>query len=226
MIDDCLRSIELKSDNMKGYYYLAQAQLALHHQNEALQSALTAYKLCLYTNNGSAGNISSLILEAKKEKWEAKERERLRRHSPLLVELEDSLAASKTRGLEDLAQRKEWGDVSASDAADEEIELETKYRESLAELRRWAAAGDPSHLTRREVPDYMIDNISFAIMHDPVMTKNGQSYERATIERHLTRSETDPLTRQHLAKGDLRTNLALKQACAEFLEENGWAVDW
>lgn len=72
----------------------------------------------------------------------------------------------------------------------------------------------------------MIDNISFAIMHDPVTTKHGQSYEKSTMLEHLRRSETDPLTREPLRIQDLRPNLALKQACEEFLENNGWAVDW
>lgn len=72
----------------------------------------------------------------------------------------------------------------------------------------------------------MIDNISFAIMHDPVTTKNGQSYDKSTMLEHLRRSETDPLTREPLRIQDLRPNLALKQACEEFLENNGWAVDW
>lgn len=57
-------------------------------------------------------------------------------------------------------------------------------------------------------------------------TKTGQSYERSTILEHLRRSQTDPLTRAPLMQEDLRPNLALKQACAEFLEKNGWAVDW
>ena len=78
----------------------------------------------------------------------------------------------------------------------------------------------------QEVPDYMIDNISFAFMHDPVITRSGQSYERSTIEKHLQTSPTDPMTRETLHKSDLRPNLALKQACEEFLSENGWAVDW
>lgn len=43
---------------------------------------------------------------------------------------------------------------------------------------------------------------------------------------HLRRHPTDPLTREPLVPADLRPNLALKEACAEFLEENGWAVDW
>lgn len=78
----------------------------------------------------------------------------------------------------------------------------------------------------QEVPDYLVDNISFSVMHDPVLTKTGHSYDRATIQEHLRRSETDPLTREPLHKEDLRPNLALKQACEEFWKYNGWAVDW
>lgn len=43
---------------------------------------------------------------------------------------------------------------------------------------------------------------------------------------HLKRSPTDPLTREPMRIEDLRPNLALKEACAQYLEENGWAVDW
>lgn len=63
-------------------------------------------------------------------------------------------------------------------------------------------------------------------MLDPVVTMTGNSYDRTTILEHLRRSETDPLTREPLRREDLRPNLALKQASAEFLEANGWAVDW
>lgn len=59
-----------------------------------------------------------------------------------------------------------------------------------------------------------------------VQTKTGKSYERASIMEHLRRSPTDPLTREPLVASELRPNLSLKQACEEFLDENGWAVDW
>lgn len=43
---------------------------------------------------------------------------------------------------------------------------------------------------------------------------------------HLRRHPSDPLTRESLTISELRPNLDLKQACEEFLEKNGWAVDW
>jgi STIP1 family protein 1 len=57
-------------------------------------------------------------------------------------------------------------------------------------------------------------------------TNTGRSYERASIMEHLSRQPTDPLTREPLLPSQLRPNLGLKQACEEFLEENGWAADW
>ncbi|KAL8916416.1 MAG: hypothetical protein Q9172_006312 [Xanthocarpia lactea] len=223
-IDDCLRSIELDNTNMKGFYYLAQAQLALKHPNEGLNSAMTAYQECLKTNNSSTRNVSQLVLQAKKEKWEAKEKERIRRRSALLAELEEDLqrkTGTELRRLDIMCEGRE----NTSDAREEIEEVETTWRHKIEELRTVFAIADGG-LQQREVPDYIIDNISFCVMHDPVITKNGSSYERSTILEHLRRSHTDPLTREPLTIGDLRPNLALKQACAEFLDKNGWAVDY
>ncbi|KAA6414566.1 MAG: hypothetical protein FRX48_01315 [Lasallia pustulata] len=226
-ITDCLTSISLSPDNMKAYHHLAAAQLALHHPNEALSSALTAYDLCLASNNaGSAANISALVLQAKKEKWEGRERERLRRRSGMLTELEDGLREIAEREVREVWEGVGREEVRAEEAREEEAEVRGRARRKVEELYRIFAVADPANMQRRQVPDYLIDNISFAIMHDPVITPNGQSYDRATIYEHLRRSETDPLTREPLRREDLRPNLALKQACEEFLEENGWAVDW
>ena len=85
---------------------------------------------------------------------------------------------------------------------------------------------DPTN-THKEIPAYLIDDISFEVMHDPVTTKHGHSYERATIVEHLKRNPVDPLTREPLSVADLRPNLALRQACNEFWDSNtGWAYDW
>lgn len=60
-----------------------------------------------------------------------------------------------------------------------------------------------------------------------VITKNGNSYERATIIEHLKRSPTDPLTRESLTIDELRPNIALRQACTELFEQHrGWVYDW
>lgn len=225
-IDDCLRSIELEKSNMKGYYYLAQAQLALHHPNEAYHSALTAYEECIKTSSTSAGSVSSLVLQAKKEKWEAKEKDRIRRRSDLLAELEDGLGQVAAYEKHTINARIKKGETSQTEGEEEMKEVEDSTRRKIEELQSIFAISDPENLERREVPDYLIDGISFAIMHDPVVTKTGQSYDRSTLIEHLRRSPTDPLTREPLRIEECRPNLALKAACEKYLEENGWAVDW
>jgi STIP1 homology and U-box containing protein 1 len=76
------------------------------------------------------------------------------------------------------------------------------------------------------VPDHLIDAITFEIMHDPVVTPSGNSYERVSLLRHLRATGVDPLTREHLSEKQLYPNVALRNACSDFLENNGWAVDY
>ncbi len=226
-IDDCLASLALApKENLKGHYLLASAQLALRHPNEALASALTAYDECLRTGSPSTSAVSTLVLQAKKERWEQQERERVRRRSELLAELEDGLRTVATYDLSMLSTRVASGALSEADGWDERAAVEASTAAKIEELQSVFAAADPTNLRRREVPDYLIDSISFGVMHDPVVTKTGQSYDRVTMLEHLKRSGTDPLTREPLGIEDVRPNLGLKQACEEFLRENGWAVDW
>ena len=148
-ISDCLESIRLQPRNMKAYYNLAQAQMGLHHPNEALTSALTAYEFCLAMGDTSANNISALILRAKKEKWELRERERIRRRSGLLIELEDSLHAAR------MSERRAIGDsllhyeIDDAEAKAEFDLIEDAYAQKLDEIRKVFAVADPG--TERRV---------------------------------------------------------------------------
>lgn len=151
-IDDCLKSIELEPGNMKGYYYLAQAQLALHHPNEALNSAMTAYEECLKTDSSSTRSVSTLVLQAKKEKWEAKERERIRRRSALLEELEDGLDKVARDELHQLHVRVGNGNVNENEAMEEKEEIETSSRKKIEELRNVFGLADPAFLQKRVCP--------------------------------------------------------------------------
>jgi STIP1 homology and U-box containing protein 1 len=71
-----------------------------------------------------------------------------------------------------------------------------------------------------------VDNITFAIMQDPVMTRTGRSYERSALVEHLSRSATDPITREPIRKDELLPNINLREACEDFISNNPWAVDW
>lgn len=107
-------------------------------------------------------------------------------------------------------------------------EILENFDRKVAELRAVFAAADPTNHKSREIPDHLVDMITFEPMHDPVITKNGHSYERATIYEHLKRSPTDPLTRDPLTIPELRSNFGLKAACDEFWESGAsdWIGDW
>ena len=149
VIDDCIKAIEIQKNNMKAYFYLAQAQLALHHPNEALSSAMTAYHECLLTGSSSTANASALVLQAKKEKWEARERDRLRRRSDLLRELEDGLYRGAASERDGIIERLRTGELSESTAQEEEQELKDSITNKCNELRSVFALADPENMQRR-----------------------------------------------------------------------------
>ncbi|KAK0391417.1 hypothetical protein NLU13_0917 [Sarocladium strictum] len=217
VISDCTSALALAPSSMKGHYYLSQAQLALGDHDAALASALTAHRICAETNDRSLPAVTNMVLKVKKERWEEKEKRRQRQDKGLEEEVVQGLEREMEKELAECE-----GEVAKSEVRDE---WEAKMRRVREVFERSRGEGDK----KREVPDWAIDDISFGIMVDPVVTKTGKSYERASIMEHLRRNPenpTDPMTRETLRPADLRPNLALKQACEEFLEQNGWAVDW
>ncbi|OBS19388.1 hypothetical protein FPOA_11113 [Fusarium poae] len=214
VVTDCEACLQLTPDNMKARYYLAEAQLALRDYDASLASALHAHKLCAATNDRSLAAVTSLVLRCKKERWDDREKKRMREAKDLEREV-----------LEMLNREKEATLAETEDGMEkQEIEEETNAKiERMKDIFERARADADK---KREVPDWAIDDISFGFMIDPVMTKTGKSYERSSIMEHLRRHPSDPLTREPLTTSELRPNLALKQACEEFLESNGWAADW
>ena len=148
-VDDCIKSIDLQQDNMKAYYYLAQAQLGLNHPNEALQSALTAYDLCIKSHDSSGSSICAFVLQAKKEKWEKKERERLRRSNELLHELEESLLTKQNRTLADVDWRRENEMLSEPEALEQKDEIVTSTQRKINELLNIFAISNSENFQRR-----------------------------------------------------------------------------
>lgn len=238
-VNDCLKSIEIlgpNAQNHKAWYFLAQAQLALNHPNEALASALKAYEQ-VKTPVSAAAKIGARDLEAfgefvlrcKKAKFGARERERLRRQGDLCAEVEELLDGRRKREVGEVERRLEEREVGAVEAGERREEIDAAFERKVGDLKAvFAAAGSSGMEKKREIPDYLVDMVTFEVMHDPVMTKNGHSYERATIVEHLKRSPTDPLTREPLTVADLRSNYGLKAACDEFWESGAseWLVDW
>ncbi|CAG8974481.1 hypothetical protein HYALB_00011631 [Hymenoscyphus albidus] len=225
VIDDSVQAIDLQPENMKAFYNLAQAQIALDHPGEALSSAKKAHELCVKEihSGGKGGSsitvITELVLRCKKEGWEKREKARERGRDGLNKELIELLRREC---------EKEEKELVTEGRGDEVTDLTREYEIKIEELKstfEMAKIGNEME-RKKKVPDWVVDDITFSVMFDPVVTKTGQSYDRSSIMEHLKRSPTDPLTREPLRVQDLRPNLALKAACEEYLENNGWAVDW
>ena len=188
-----------------------------------------AYELCTNSSQqtSNAATISALVLKCKKAKWGIRERERIRRRGDLLSELEALLETQYKKDVDEIEERSETGEISRVDGHEEREERKREFEKKRDDLRTAFAISDPEHQQKREIDDGRDDPVSFELMVDPVVTKNGRSYERATLIEHLKRSATDPLTREPLTISDLRPNIALREACTEFMESNsGWIYDW
>jgi len=217
VVADCNECLNLNDQSIKAHYYLSQALIALHDYDQALEHATAAYELCVKTNDKSLARVTSQIKVCKTTRWDQQEKRRKRETSDLELEVLAMMERERDNALsEDPALRD-----------DERQELRTQWERKLDTMRDIFEKSRAAHeRTRKAPPDWAIDDISLEFMHDPVITKEGKSYERAHIMEHLKRKPTDPLSGQPLSESDLRRNINLKQALEEYLEENGWAADY
>ncbi|KAM0286517.1 hypothetical protein ACHAQH_000945 [Verticillium albo-atrum] len=213
VVADCRDALALNPASMKASYYLAQALVSLQDFDDAITAAMRAHALCIETGDRSLAAVTALVLRCKKERWEHKEKRRKREDQYLENDVVETMEREKERTLAATDSESERGDVAA--------ECDAK----IGDIRRVFETARTKSEQKREVPDWLIDDITFNVFVDPWVTKTGKSYERASIMEHLRRHPSDPLTREPLQPNELRPNLALRQAAEEFLNENGWAAD-
>jgi STIP1 homology and U-box containing protein 1 len=132
---------------MKAHYYLSQALLAQQDFDSALAHGLEAHKLCTAAGDKSLAVITAHVLRCKKEREEA--------------DLENDMISLLQ------SQRREALSEAESEVARREIEGEWD-----AKATRLRGVFDKSRAEAeqdRVVPDWAIDDITFAIMVDPVV---------------------------------------------------------
>jgi STIP1 homology and U-box containing protein 1 len=187
--------------------------------------------------------LSQFVLRAKQAKWQARETGRLRESNADLKYLEELLESRLEEELNQLQERLQSGELGQTGYDEERkgVEKESEERRKrIRESMRVEGQTDTQERVSRQhriidvmmltqsqvVPDYLIDCITFEIMHDPVITPSGASYERVGLMKHLKATGLDPLTREPLSEKHLYPNVALRNACSEFIDSNGWAVDF
>ncbi|KAK9457581.1 hypothetical protein V1511DRAFT_455618 [Dipodascopsis uninucleata] len=220
-LEDAQKALELNDRLMKAHFYKGQSLLELDRPNESLRSLTIAYRIALDQKSPSSSSICQNIMQAKKRQWEVREHRRIEKEAAVMHEMTDILRNECRRKLMEAQENY----ATYEDFADEREAIEFEYQEKINLLEEIFKRAD-ERFRVREVPDYLIDPISFNIFYDPVIGKSGQSFERSVILEHLKTHQFDPFTREHLSVNDLIPNIALRAACEKFLEDNGWAVDY
>lgn len=188
--------------------------------------ALEAYHASLAAKSAQTENLSRTVLRAKQQVWAARETRRLREMDSTLAAVEGLIEGETQRASADLRRRLDAGEIGEIGFLEDEKILREDAAGNVRNVREAFRVASQGQVAERVVPDYLVDGISFEVMHDPVVTPSGSSFERVGIVRYVEQAGVDPLTRVKMTVGDLRSNYALKAACEEFLERNGWAVDW
>lgn len=160
VIADANQCLELAPDNMKAHYYLSQSYLALRNYDDALHHAMRAHELCLFTGDKSLQAITIQVLKCKKDRWEDMDRRR-RRES---AELESEVLAMMEREQDEALQE-------TSDEI-EKSEVEGEWQQKMAHMKSVFERARSAADKRRQVPDWVIDDISFQVMVDPVIVSS------------------------------------------------------
>lgn len=162
---DCKACLEIAPNNMKGHYYLAQAELGLKSFDDALAHAKRAHEICIENSDKSLTAVTALVLRCKKERWEDRERRRAREGAQLEVQVLALMEAERDHDLKDVDN-----DGDRQEIADE-------WDAKLVQLRDTFERARNESEKRRDVPDWVIDDITFGIMVDPVI-----------VSRHVLRA--------------------------------------
>jgi len=143
----------------------AQAQLSLHHPNEALSSALTAYEQVrepaptTKTSPKDLETFSAFVLTCKKAKFAVRDRDRERRQGGLRAEFEDTLERNKQRDLDEVSRCLQAGEMGQVEAYERNQEILSNFESKCGELRSVFALADPANHKPREIPDHLVDMV-------------------------------------------------------------------
>lgn len=116
------------------------------------------------------------MLRCKKEKFRARDRERLRRQGELRAELEEMLEKQRQQDLDLVAEELHRGKLGQVEASERSEEVRGNFEKKINSLRTVFEIAEPQNNTPREIPDHLVDMITFEPMHDPVITKNGMFF--------------------------------------------------
>lgn len=218
VIVDCQKALEIDAKSVKGYFFLGQAHLEQNNYDDAITNFKRALDLAKDQKLNFGDDIASGLRQAKKKRWNLFEEKRILQEIELQVYLNKLMVEDCHRRIEEIKK----ADGDKEDIKNILAEIEEK-KQTLDDMFTQV----DERRKKRDVPEVLCGKISFEIMKDPVITPSGITYERKDLEEHLQRvGHFDPITRADLTAERLIPNLAMKEVVDDFLEGNGWAVDY
>lgn len=219
---DCRRALDMDGNLVKGHFFLGQALLEMDNYDEAIKHLQRANDLAKEQKLNFGDDIACQLRAARKKRWNVQEEKRIAQEIELQSYINRLIREDTERQIDKLRQ-----EGNTDDQTQEKImELEQNCDNNTSELNAIFAKVDDRR-RKRDVPDYLCGKISFEILHEPVITPSGITYERKDIEEHLQRvGHFDPVTRVKLTQDQLIPNFAMKEVVDAFLQENEWALDY
>lgn len=161
VVADCTACIDTDPSSVKANYYLSKALSALGDHQTACDKAAEAYELCRHSDSDKSLVMThDWLLKCKSERWRDAERRRVREHRDLENEVLALLARDR--------------DETVAAAGDDEMERTAVWEEGeskMAQIREVFERARKDDDKKREVPDWLIDDISFDVMTDPIIVR-------------------------------------------------------
>ncbi|CAD6215915.1 GSCOCG00000732001-RA-CDS [Cotesia congregata] len=227
---DCRRALDMDPCLVKGHFFLGLALLELEAFDEAIKHLQRAVDLAKEQKLNYGDDMTSVLRQARKRRFQLKEEQRLAQDIELQTYLNQLILEDAERHMatldEQIRSASEKNYRQDSTMSINRQEIESKKETAITRLNDLFAKVDERR-RKREVPDYLCGKISFEILQEPVITPSGITYERKDIEEHLQRvGHFDPVTRVRLTQDQLIPNLAMKEVVDAFLQDNEWALDY
>ncbi|EGI67633.1 STIP1-like proteiny and U box-containing protein 1 [Acromyrmex echinatior] len=227
---DCRWALDIDPCLMKGHFFLGLALLELELFDEAVKYLQRAVDLAKEQKLNYGDDITSVLRQAKKRRFQVREEQRISQDIELQTYLNQLIIDDAKRNLATLQEQETSKDsnveTNSAEFARRKEEIEEKRDTCISRLNDLFAKIDERR-RKREVPDYLCGKISFEILQEPVITPSGITYERKDIEEHLQRvGHFDPVTRVRLTQDQLIPNLAMKEVVDTFLQDNEWALHY
>ncbi|RLN96128.1 hypothetical protein BBJ28_00006480 [Nothophytophthora sp. Chile5] len=221
---DCEQALKHDALNAKASYLLGTSYMNLLAFDEAVLALQTALSSAEKTKKSRSfqDDIVAELRRVKKRQWHHRQQQRIARHEKVKLQLNQLFGARQTAELFEAQARQTDAPMHGRTQRSgiEEVDALMAYVEHMS-------ATFEKDMYPGEVPDYFVCPVSMEIMHDPVVTPNGVSYERRCLEEHLRHNgPVDPLTRKRLTPDMLRPNASLRAAIQDYLEKNSWAFEY